>query len=113
MKEISVIVENPFLRPLRLALNSSTEESEDFAVVNCFGWSWCVSILRAAGRSCVGIGGTAACWSRLRGGADGELRAGCWPQLSCCSLTSAHLPVVINFQDKITCSVGVNPNYFQ
>lgn len=58
MKAISVLVENPFLRPLHLALKSSSAESDDFALANCLGWSSSVSMSQAAVRSCVGISGS-------------------------------------------------------
>lgn len=37
MKEISIRVENPFLRPLLIDLKSSSVESDDFALINCLG----------------------------------------------------------------------------
>lgn len=39
MKDISIMAENLFLRPWHLDLKLSSKESEDFAVVNCLGWS--------------------------------------------------------------------------
>lgn len=58
MKDISVVVAKSFLRPFPLALKSSSEAGEGFALGTCLGCSSPASVSGAAVRSWFDSSGT-------------------------------------------------------